>query len=62
MTQVRVVHASMHRGDEGTVIGPATQAGMDVCVDFGSGDFAEFRWWELCRLGPGHLQDQEERE
>lgn len=52
MTQVRVVHASMHRGDEGTVIGPATQAGMDVCVDFGSGDFAEFRWWELCRLGP----------
>lgn len=52
--RVSVVYAKGHEGREGVVARPATQAGMDVVVEFAPGDEAEFRAWELKWHAPEH--------
>lgn len=57
---MRVVYASENRGRVGTITGPATQAGMDVVIDFGEGCLAEYRSWEVedVELCLAHLQPE----
>ena len=48
--RVRIKYPYQAKGVEVTVVGPATQDGMDIVVEWSHGDLAEFRNWEVERV------------